>query len=259
MLRCTGRFLCAAGANGSSSYHQRHSSQSGRHTYGDEEDDEGDERKQQMVAPGGYGMTLHDAYRIFEYKMGEEVKKEEVSKRFKKLAKMAHPDLGGSEEAFRKVREAQKILMNHSHDRANRRGKDGKARSGRPKVNIVRETHAENTKSVTWENAEEHRQVGAMDWMMGGFIATLFMYSYYSWLTSNVTKANDGRSRLQEDKVKPMNEHKMKGSTANTWHPWRASTEIKDELKVLEARRIERAEQKIADKSPFEKSSFASA
>lgn len=184
--------------------------------------------------PGGYGMKLEDAYKTFGYRFGDTIEKQAIKDRFTKLAKQKHPDGGGSNEEFLKLKEAHKLMMTHAHDPKT----NGPANKKR-EVKFEKVRHGDVLNSVTWENAEENRQVSPADVAMGGFITVSFFVAYYLWISGNVMRASDGRSRMTEDEVKPMNEEAFK-APSHTWHPWKSSAEMRDQVVLMETERERR-------------------
>jgi hypothetical protein len=225
MLRRSWLSLCAAGAGRQSTSSRRQD----EHDDAGEEDE--DEPRARFVEPGGFGMKLEDAYRMFGYKLSDKVEKASVKERFKQLAKKVHPDAGGSEKAFLQLMEAQKLLMNHSHEPKSMPG-TRKARS----VNFVRQDHSDIFNSVTWENADDLRKIIPVDWFIGIMLFFFFTYAYVSWMVTNVTRSSDGRSRMNEDDMREQDESKMT-KASHAWHPWKASSELRDQVRDVESER----------------------
>lgn len=177
-------------------------------------------------------MKLEEAYKIFGFRFGDTIERDVVKSRFNLLAKQKHPDAGGSNEDFMKLKEAHHIMMTHSHGPKTTGPDSAKPRE----VRIKKVRHADIYNSVTHENAEEHRKIDSMDALYGAAIVVGFFVAYYSWLTRNVMRSSDGRSRMLPDEVKPQHEEEMK-KPHHSWHPWKTPSELKDQVLELEADR----------------------
>jgi hypothetical protein len=57
------------------------------------------------------GPKVREAFELFE--LPDSATLQEVKKRYRSLSKVHHPDVGGSEEAFKKINSANMILMQH--------------------------------------------------------------------------------------------------------------------------------------------------
>jgi hypothetical protein len=242
MLRRSAWALCAA--RGGAGYGQQRRAEEDTD---DHEEGGPSEEEQHFVKPGGYGMKLEEAYSMFGFKISDKVEKAIVKDRFNKLAKKAHPDLGGSQEAFMRLMEAQKLLLSHSHEPKTTLKNNKTPR----KVQFTRQDHSDVFNSVTWENAEDLRVTLPVDYALGILFFFAAAYAYYSWLTTNVTRSADGRSRMVEDEMKLMDEARLK-QTNHAWHPWRASAGTRDMCREVEEDRLaRRAEQREREASPW--------
>lgn len=180
-----------------------------------------------MPVSGDKGfMTYAHACAIFGFQMNDRIEKKEVKKRFNKLVLKFHPDHGGTAEQFQLLREAQKIMETHRHDK----GMDSTAKKG--DIHFHKMSHDDMTNTIHRETAAnpENRTFGALD--MSVFLVIIgcmtAAYMYQSWQTQKHLARS--KWRMTEDKVEGM-ETVKKGTHA--WHPWGASQDAREQSYVL--------------------------
>lgn len=176
----------------------------------------------------GY-MTYAQACTIFGFQLNDKIERKEVKKRFNKLVLQYHPDHGGTSEKFQLLREAQKIMETHRHDKHEDRGVNPETGSG---VNFKRRTYDDMTGTIHRQTADkpENRSFGTLDLMVFIGIVSFMSLTYltYAWRT----QAHLARSRwaMTEDKMKPAGDA---AKAEHLWHPWKASQEHRDESYVI--------------------------
>lgn len=167
-------------------------------------------------------MTYAQACTIFGFQLNDRLDKKEIKKRFNKLALKYHPDHGGTSEQFQLLKEAQKIMETHRHDKGEDRATAGRG------FNFRKMTYDEATNNIHVQTAEnkENRSFGMVDYAVFVVIcgSLTFYYFYNAW----VTQAHLARSRwaLTEDKMKEMNNTPT--MEKHVWHPWRADQRQRD-------------------------------
>jgi hypothetical protein len=171
-------------------------------------------------------MTYAQACSIFGFQMNDRIEKKEVKQRFNKLVLKFHPDHGGTAEQFQLLREAQKIMETHRHDK----GEESIKKKGN--INFHKVNYDDMTNTIHRETAAnpENRSFGALD--ISVFLVILgcmtAAYMYQSWQTQKHLARS--KWRMTEDKVGDM-ETVKKG--AHAWHPWGASQDERDQSYVL--------------------------
>jgi len=224
-------------STGATQDHRQAEQEARQETRGEDPDrdaqEDADEESGTMTEDEPEYMKLMEAYHIFGYKLGDKIEAPEIKKRFKKLALKAHPDQGGSEEQFRQLIEAQKLMLSARHDKAFR-DKSGKKKSEKyhpPKYNYNYYSDSVE-KAGPIENAAEYALDSKMDLFL--VLATLGGI-YYFWgerMKDRVMVLNNTRGRLDPEDMAPKPEiiYKPKGE----WHAWRANNQDLSRLKQIE-------------------------
>lgn len=170
-------------------------------------------------------MTYAQACAIFGFQMNDRIEKGEIKKRFNKLVLKFHPDHGGSSEQFQLLREAQKIMETHRHDKGDERVKKGN-------INFHKVNYDDMTNTIHRQTADkpENRTFGALDMSMFFVILGCISaaYFYQSWQTQKHLARS--KWRMTEDKMSDVQAPK-KGN--HVWHPWGASQDERDQSYVL--------------------------
>lgn len=164
-------------------------------------------------------MTYAQACAIFGFQLNERLEKKEIKKRFQKLVLKFHPDHGGTSEQFQLLKEAQKIMETHRHDK-------GAEHADGTRFKFHKVTYDDATNTIHRQTADniENRSFGMMDFafFVGIFGFMTSAYWYHAWKTQeHLTRS---RWRMTEDKMKPVNPE-----TENAWHPWKADQDIRDQ------------------------------
>lgn len=172
-------------------------------------------------------MTYAQACAIFGFSMNDRLEKKEIRKRFNKLVLKYHPDHGGTSEQFQMLREAQKIVETHRHDKHEDRQQQGTAGPNFKKVNVE---DVNNTIHRQNADREEYRTLSSTDLIvflaMMGFMTSTYLV--YAWRSQE--RLTRSRWRMTEDKVQGQ---KSTERAASVWHPWKASQEERDQMYTI--------------------------
>jgi hypothetical protein len=176
-------------------------------------------------------MKLMEAYDVFGYKLGDKIEAGDLRKRFKKLALKAHPDQGGSEESFRTLIEAQKLMLSARHDKATRT-KSGKKKADPPKHTYTRSYHYEAVYIREVENLTE-QVIGKY---VDVFIVLVSLGFIWYWVGQDMKEKilllNQTRGRLDRTEMHPDPEVILHDK--GQWHAWRANNQDISRLQQIE-------------------------
>lgn len=171
-------------------------------------------------------MTYAQACSIFGFQMNERIEKKQVKKRFNSLVLKYHPDHGGTAEQFQLLREAQKIMETHRHDK----GEDMASKKGKINFRSVNYDEMNNTIGRETGDKPENRSFGALDiavfFLIMGCVTAV--YFYQAWQTQKHLARS--KWRMTEDKVDGM---QPQAKSIHAWHPWGASQDARDQSYVL--------------------------
>ena len=196
-------------------------------------------------------VTIDQAYRLFGYSsLADTVDRKDVKAKYMKLAMKMHPDRGGSEEEFKLLTEAYKIMktanMNATttggrHEEGNSspgKGEKGHVftRGGQRGMNARDERFGTNR---SWAFQMENASFDYKDVCAGVVVGVALWYWWISRCVEEAVYLSDSRSRMLPDEVKPV-QMKAQWQAKHEYHPWRATTAHIDEVIAAEAGRQER-------------------
>lgn len=174
-------------------------------------------------------MTLQNACSLFGYQLSDRIEKGELKKRFNKLAIKHHPDHGGSEEGFRKLLEAHKLLQQSRHDKGGKEGRFKFHKSRHPGEN-----HKGTTKPTKddpfGQETDDHKKFDGFDvTIFFCVMAVVVVYYVYRMLDLN-NHLQRSRGRLTEEEMADGAKLMQK---PRDWHPWKASQHERDQVDQL--------------------------
>ncbi|KPI88240.1 hypothetical protein ABL78_2664 [Leptomonas seymouri] len=175
-------------------------------------------------------MTLQQACTIFGFQLDEEWKKQDIKKRFQKLALKFHPDHGGSSEQFQMLKEAQHLLLTHRRDRASDRAPPGSKAEAGGGVNFRRMNYDNLTNTIHRQTADrpEYRSFSLQDFLVFlVFISCLGSYYLYSTYTTQM-RVLKSRWSYSEEKIR--DDYSGRTASETAWHPWMADSETRDRM-----------------------------
>lgn len=176
-------------------------------------------------------MTLQQACSIFGFQMNEEWSKKEIKKRFNKLALKYHPDHGGTNEQFMALKEAQKIMLTHRHDK----GTDSVKTKG--EVHFKRMNYDDLTGTIHRQTADkpEYRSFSFQDFAV--FIVVFSLFTFYYFYRAYQTQKQIIKSRWSYSEEQTRGDYAGKNMDERSWHPWMADSDTKsrmDDIAVLQ-------------------------
>ena len=212
MMRRAARLLCAAGAGAGGGEHNQKWYQA-----------EGENPN----VSHDY-MTLQNACGLFGYQLSDKIEKKELKKRFNKLAMQHHPDHGGTEDSFRRLVEAHKLLQEARHDKGGAEGRF-KFHKARSPAQTHRSTSAPSSDNPFGEEDGQDKKFDMTDVFV--FFAVMFVAIFL--YTGRMFSFNDhlqrSRGRLTEEEMADATKLMKK----KDWHPWGASQDERDQMDKL--------------------------